>query len=174
MRKEDVLADGNRQGAGDDQLLTTRSPAENLRLRVRSYRLSDAACQLRRLAGETKRYSICERDTGIFEVCDDRRLLDRLLQWQAVLPFDELTGLSDFQTLRQQQSSGPTLNEADRDMLDWLTTNATLSEGEDDAAYFGALCQAAIAFKGDEEGVRRFLMSRWTARQLEKWQIDVR
>jgi hypothetical protein len=121
-------------------------------------RLSDAECQLDRLAGETNRYSICERDTGVFEVCDDRRLLESLLQWQAVLPFDELTGLNDFQRLREQQSSGPSLNEADRDMLDWLTLNATFSKNENDAVYFGGLCRAAIAFKGDEEGVRRFIL----------------
>ena len=74
--------------------------------------------------------------------------------------FDELTGLNDFQKLREQQSSGPSLNEADRDTLDWLTLNASFSEDENDAAYFGGLCQAAIAFKGDEKGVRRFLLSR--------------
>jgi hypothetical protein len=163
MRKEDVLADSSvkQTSTGGDELLTTRSPLDNLRLRlaVRSYCLSDAACQLRWLAGETSRYSICDRDTGVFEVCDDRRLLDSLLQWEGVLPFDELTGLGDFQRLREQQSSGPTLNEADRDMLEWLITNATLGE-EENAAYFGGLLQAAIAFKGDEEGVKRFLMSR--------------
>ena len=133
--------------------------------------LSDAACQLRRLAGGTNRYSVYKRDTGVFEVCDDRRLLDCLLQWQGVLPFDEVTGLSDFQKLREQQSSGPTLNKADQDMLDWLITNANLSEDENDAAYFGGLCQAAIAFKGDKERVRRFLLSKWIARQAEKGQI---
>ena len=175
MRKEDVLADGSvkQTSAGGDELLTTRSPVDILRLAVRSHCLSDAACQLRRLAGETNRYSICEPDTGVFEVCDDRRLLDSLLQWEGVLPFDELTGLSDFQRLREQQSSGPTLNEADRDMLEWLITNATLRE-EENAAYFGGLLQAAIAFKGDEEGVKRFLMSRRTARQVEKRQIVLR
>jgi hypothetical protein len=58
------------------------------------------------------------------------------------------------------------LNEADQDMLDWLITNANLIEGEDNnAAYFGGLYQAAIPFKGDEEGVRRFLRSRSTARR---------
>ena len=122
--------------------------------------LSDAASQLGRLAGGTNRYSICERDLDVFEVYDDRRLLDSLLQWEAVLPFDELTGLSDFQILRDQQSSGPVLNKADQDMLDWLIANANLSDGDNNAAYFGGLCQAAIAFKGDEEGVRRFLLSR--------------
>jgi hypothetical protein len=41
-----------------------------------------------------------------------------------------------------------------------LITNANLDEDEYNAAYFGGLCQAAIAFKGDEKGVRRFLLSR--------------
>jgi len=154
MRREDVPADGNLEqtSAGGDELLTTRSAGEILRLVVRR--------QLGRLAGETNRYSIYERDTGVFEVCDDRRLLDNLLQWEAVLPFDELTGLSDFERLRDQQSSGPTLNKADQDMLAWVITNANLDEDEYNAAYFGGLCQAAIAFKGDEKGVRRFLLSR--------------
>jgi hypothetical protein len=161
MRKKNVLADSSAKqtSAGGDQLLATRSPVEILRLAVRSYRLSDAACQLGRLAGETDRYSICERDTGVFEVCDDRRLLDSLLQWQGVLPFDELTGLSDFQRLREQQSAGPTLNKADQDILDWLITNANLSEDENDAAYFGGLCQAAIAFKGDEQEAKPLIQA---------------
>ena len=48
--------------------------------RVMSDQSSDAACQLGRLAGGTNRYSVYKRDTGVFEVCDDRRLLDSLLQ----------------------------------------------------------------------------------------------
>jgi hypothetical protein len=64
----------------------------------------------------------------VYEVCDDRRLLNSLPQWEGVLPFNELTGLSVFQRLREQESSGPTLNEADREMLDWLIANATLSD----------------------------------------------
>ena len=158
MRDKNVLVDRLRLVAD-----TRRS--------VISCRLSDAACQLGRLAGETNRYRICERGTGVFEVFDDRRLLDSLLQWQAILPCDELTGLSDFQKLREQQSSGPTLNEADRDMLDWLTLNASFSEGENDAAYFGGLCQAAIAFKGDEEGVTQCVQPAGSKHVIE-WHLS--
>ena len=135
---------------------------------------SDAACQLVRLAGETNRYSICERDLGVYEVYEDRRLLDSLLQWEAVLPFDELTGLSDFQSLREQQSSGPTLNEADQQILDWLVANANLSDEDNNGAYFGGLCQAATVFRGDAKRVRRFLLSGWAARQLAKPHTDLR
>ena len=72
------------------------------------------------------------------EVCDDRRLLNSLPQWEGVLPLG---------------SSGPTLNEADREMLDWSIANATRRDNK--GGYFGGLCQAAIAFWGDEEQVRR-------------------
>jgi len=43
----------------------------------------------------------------VSEVCDDRRLLNSLPQWEGVLPFNELTALSVFQRLREQESSGP-------------------------------------------------------------------
>jgi hypothetical protein len=45
------------------------------------------------------------------------------------------------------------LNEADREMLDWSIANATRRDNK--GGYFGGLCQAAIAFWGDEEQVRR-------------------
>jgi hypothetical protein len=47
-----------------------------------------------------------------------------------VLPFDEETGLSDFEELCQQQSDGPKLNKADEEMLVWLMVNADAIEDE--------------------------------------------
>ena len=52
-----------------------------------------------KIANKTNRYALCECGQGLFEVLDNRRLLDSLLQWQAVLPFDDETGLSDFEKL---------------------------------------------------------------------------
>ena len=74
--------------------------------------------RLLELAKKTNRYSVCDCGRGIFEVFDGRRLLDSLLQWQAVLPFSEETGLGDFEELRKQQSKEPALNDADQDVLD--------------------------------------------------------
>ncbi|MEA2913962.1 MAG: hypothetical protein QOJ15_6043 [Bradyrhizobium sp.] len=53
---------------------------------------------------------------------------------------------------------------ADQDMLEWLITNAALGGGKE-RGYFGGLFQAAIAFRGDEKGVRCFLLSRSAPRR---------
>src|SRR5262245_28764079 len=86
---------------------------------------------LTELAKKTNRYSVCDYGLGIFMVHDGRLLLDSLLQWQALLPFSESTGLSDFEELREQQSAGPALNEADQEMLNWLLVNAEVQEDAD-------------------------------------------
>ena len=114
--------------------------------------------RLGELAKRTGRYRICDCGRGAFQVFDGRRLLDSLLQWQAVLPFDEETGLSDFEELCQRQSGGPKLNKADEDVLDWLMENADAIE--DEAGYFGGLYQAAINFEGNEAEVGRFLLAK--------------
>jgi|HubBroStandDraft_6_1064221.scaffolds.fasta_scaffold01803_18 hypothetical protein len=110
------------------------------------------------LAKRAYRYKILDCGQGVFEVFDGRRLLDSLLQWQAVLPFDEETGLSDFEELCQGQSCGPKLNKADEDVLDWLMENVDAIE--DEAGYFGRLYQAAIIFEGNEAEVGRFLLAK--------------
>jgi hypothetical protein len=112
------------------------------------------------LAKKTNRYRVCDCGLGVFEVSDGRCLLDALLQWQAVLPFSEETGLSDFEELCEQQSEGPTLNEADQDVLLWLMENAGAHEDEDDARYYGSLCQASTVFEGSEAEVRRWLLAK--------------
>jgi len=117
---------------------------------------------LTQLAEKTNRYTVCDCELGNFKVYDDRRLLDSLLQWQTVLPFDEITGLSDFDELREQQSAGPSLNEADQEVLEWLLVNAGAHEDadEDAALYFGRLCRAATVLEGSEADVRRFLLGK--------------
>ena len=114
--------------------------------------------RLAELAKRTGRYRICDCGQGGFQVFDGRRLLDSLLQWQDVLPFDEETGLSDFEELRQWESGGPKLNKADEDLLDWLMVNADAIE--DEAGYFSVLYQAAINFEGNEAEVGRFLLAK--------------
>ena len=59
------------------------------------------------LAERTERYQICHCGQGVSEVFDGRRLLDSLLQWQAVLPVDEWTGLSAFEELCRGRAAGP-------------------------------------------------------------------
>ena len=112
------------------------------------------------LASKTNRYMICDYGPGVFGVCDDRRLLDAMLQWQAVLPCCEETGLSDFEELCEQQSAGPTLNEADQDVLEWLMQNACGHPDEDVARYYDSLCRASTVFEGNEAEVRRWLLAK--------------
>jgi hypothetical protein len=111
-------------------------------------------------AKKTNRYIVCDCGLGVFEVLDGRRLLDGLLQWQALLPVDEETGLSHFEELRKQQSGEPLLNKADQEVLLWLTEIAGAYDGEPDELYYAELWQAATMFKGTEAEVRRFLLAK--------------
>jgi len=116
--------------------------------------------RLVKLANKTNRYGLCECGQGFFEVLDNRRLLDSLLQWQAVLPFDDETGLSDFEKLLAHQGGGPKLNNADEDVLLWLMENACAHEDEADTVYYSGLCQAATVFEGNEAEVAGFLLGK--------------
>ena len=115
---------------------------------------------LTQLAEKTNRYTVCDCGLGNFKVHDGRRLLDSLLQWQTVLPFDKITGLSDFEELREQQSAGPSLNDADQEVLDWLLVNAEVQEDADEEAVLYGLWRAATVFEGSEAEVRRFLLGK--------------
>lgn len=84
--------------------------------------------RLVKIANKTNRYALSEREQGLFEVLDNRRLLDSLVIWQAVLPFDDETGLSDFEKLLAHSGGGPELNKADEDVLRWLMENACALE----------------------------------------------
>ena len=117
-------------------------------------------CDLSRLAKMTKRYSICDCRQGFFQVFDNRRLLDRLLQWEAVLPFDEETGLSDWRLLRRQLSAGPKLTDADEEALTWLATNAEVQDDVAMARYYSNIFRAATVFEGSEAQVMRFLSAK--------------
>lgn len=116
--------------------------------------------EIEALARRTQQYSICCVQPAVFEVMDDRRLLDGLLLWDAVTP-DESTGLPEFEKLRKKISEGPTLNEADRDLLDWLCTNAECyaNGDEDGALILRQLHASATAFRGSEEETKRFLLA---------------
>ena len=111
------------------------------------------------LARLTRRYSICTCRTGSFKVFDNRYLLDNLLRWPGVLPFDEVTGIFEFNELRVNLSAGPTLNEADHEVLSWLGTNAeAISYDEEEAAKrFTKIFRAATVSEGDVHAVERFL-----------------
>ena len=116
--------------------------------------------RLVKLANKTNRYALCECGQGLFQVLDNRPLLDSLVRWQAVLPFDDQTGISEFEKLLGQQGEGPKLNEADESVLVWLMENAGAHENEADASYYGKLCKAATVFEGNEAEVTDFLMGK--------------
>ena len=83
-----------------------------------------------------------------------------MVKWQAVLPFDDETGLSDFEKLLAHLGGGPELNKADEDVLLWLMENACAHEDEADTFYYGRLCQAATVFEGNEAEVTGFLLGK--------------
>jgi len=128
--------------------------------RVRTRLQEKGACspEIEDLARSTGRYSLSYAEPGFLEVVDNRRLLVGLLQWQAVVP-DESTGGAEFEELRKQMGTGPILNAADQDVLDWLHANAECQPHKDDALFLEHLHALATVFRGSEEETRRFLLN---------------
>jgi hypothetical protein len=115
--------------------------------------------ELRELVRKTERYAICVLGPDLIEVLDERFLLDGLLAWPELWPPDEDCGLSDFEDLLRQRSLGPTLNEADKDLLIWLGTNAEVTPDDEVAARHGRLCEDSAVFKGSMTEAAQFLRS---------------
>jgi hypothetical protein len=133
------------------------------RIGMNSSKISDEAyvrSDLSHLAKMTKRYAICHCGQGGLKVFDKRQLFDSLLQWQAILPFDESTGISDWKVLRRQLSAGPNLTEADDEAFTWLSTNAEVQDDVAMARHYSELFRAATVCEGTEAGIRRFLLAK--------------
>ena len=118
------------------------------------------------LALKTRRYAICVHGPDVIAVFDKRYMLDGLLAWPELRPIDEDWFLGDFENLLRELSAGPTLNEADDELLEWLAINAGAwgnagleADPPDDAvaARHSRLYQDSIVFEGSMAEAERFL-----------------
>ena len=76
------------------------------------------------------------------------------------MPFDEETGLTDWNALCRQLSAGPNLTEADDEAFTWLSTNAEVEDDVDMARYHVEIFRAATVFEGSEAEIKRFLLAK--------------
>ena len=82
-----------------------------------SFNASPDGLRLCDLARRTKRYSICDIGPGLFEISDDRYLLDHLLRYSDLWPATNDRLESHFEKMLEQSSCGPWLSPTDRMML---------------------------------------------------------
>jgi hypothetical protein len=124
-----------------------------------SFYASPDGLRLCDLARRTKRYSICDIGPGLFEISDDRYLLDHLLRYSDLWPATNDPLESDFEKMLEQLSRGPWLSPTDRMMLASL---AVRIEGQDpregNTAYTAAL-DAACVLRGTCDQVEYFLQA---------------
>ena len=134
---------------------------------------SPESSRLLELVRLTRRYSICEVEPGLFEVIDDRYLLDHLLQFPELHPrIDDLD--IEFDEAMDALSSGPTLNTDDRAMLGGLMTMVeVLDKNEENAAYIAAYA-GAVVLRGTLREAEYFLLAalrRMTRRGLRRRRV---
>jgi hypothetical protein len=122
---------------------------------------------LLKLLRETKRYSICEREPGEFDLYDDRHLLDHLLGVSELRPVAEDRFKIDFEELLESLSAGPALTMDDIGMLCWLTTTVETLNPESSNVTLDAIkaiYEGAIIFRGRSVRSRTSFVRRWATR----------
>jgi hypothetical protein len=121
------------------------------------YSTSPAVSRLLELVRQTKRYGICERQPGQFEVIDERYLLDRLLRMPELRPTTNDWIEIEFDEALEALSSGPTLTLGDVGMLAWLTTTVEVLDPNGENSAFNAAFAAAVLFRGTLDQVEYFM-----------------
>jgi hypothetical protein len=113
------------------------------------------------LARQTKRYGICERQLGEFEVIDNRYLLDRLLQFPELRPKanDLLQIQIEFDEDLAALSSGPTLTLDDDAMLGCLMNTVEGLDPNGENTAYNAAYKGAIVFTGTVDQVNDFMVA---------------
>ena len=111
------------------------------------------------LVRRTKRYGICERQPGKFEVVDDRYLLDCLLRLPELRPTTNDIVEIEFDELLQELSAGPTLTQDDVGMLAWLMTTVEVLDPNGENAAFNAAYERAVLFSGTLDQVEYFMLA---------------
>jgi hypothetical protein len=109
------------------------------------------------LVRQTKRYSICEVEPGMFEVIDQRYLLDQLLGIPELRPTSNDWVQIEFDEALEALSSGPTLTLDDIGMLAWLEVTTDILDPEGKNSAFNAPYRSAVVLKGTFEQVEHFI-----------------
>jgi hypothetical protein len=107
----------------------------------------------------TKRYSICEREPGQFEVIDDRYLLDRLLSLPELRPTTNDLVQIIFDEALEELSSGPALSKSDMGVLAWLTTTVEILDPHAENTAVNAAYDHAVIFRGSFDQVQYFMVA---------------
>ena len=130
-----------------------------MRIVDKRYPASSASFRLFELVRETKRYNICERDPGQFEIIDERYLLDHLLRVPELRPTTNDLIEIEFDEALEALSSGPTLTHADVGMLCWLTTTVEVLDPKGENTAFNAAYEGAVVFSGTLDQVKYILLA---------------
>ena len=117
----------------------------------------DLDSPLLELVRRTKRYSICEVEPGMFEVIDDRCLLDLLLWVPELRPTTNDLVQIQFDEALEALSSGPTLTLDDEALLGWLTTTVEVLDPKGENSAFNTVYDAAVLFRGTFDQVEYFM-----------------
>jgi len=117
--------------------------------------------ELLELVRRTKRYDICERQLGEFEVIDNRYLLDRLLQFPELRPTtnDLIQIQIEFDEDLEALSSGPTLSPDDDAMLGCLMNTVEGLDPNGENTAYNAAYKGAVLFTGTVDQVEGFMVA---------------
>jgi hypothetical protein len=117
--------------------------------------------ELLELVRRTKRYGICERQPGEFEVIDNRYLLDRLLQFPQLRPTtNDLVQIQiEFDEDLEALSSGPTLSPDDDAMLGCLMNTVEGLDPNGENTAYNAAYKGAVLFTGTVDQVEGFMVA---------------
>lgn len=124
-------------------------------------RYSAYCSPLLELARQTKRYGICERQPGEFEVFDNRYLLHGLLQFPELRPTtnDLIETQIEFDEDLQALSSGPTLSPDDDAMLGYLMNVVEGLDPNGENTAYNAAYKGAVLVTGTMEQVEHFMVA---------------
>jgi hypothetical protein len=91
-------------------------------------------------------------------VFDEHCLLDRLLQLPDLRPTTNDL-IAEFDELLEELSDGPTLSEADKGMLVWLTTNIEMLDPKGENPAYCTAYAAARVLRGTSDQIEHFLLA---------------
>ena len=126
-------------------------------IEIESHSLCDSP--LLELVRQTKRYSICRLEGDQFELIDDRCWLDHLLRLPDLRPMTNDSIQIEFEEALEELSPGPTLSEADRSMLAWLTTTVEVLDPKGENTAYNAAYAGACVLRGTSRQIEHFLLA---------------
>lgn len=111
------------------------------------------------LVRQTKRYTICEIQPGIFNLCDGRCVLEQLLQFPELRPAGDHPERNEFDMLLLSLSPGPSMTREDVAMRAWLEHAVWEIDPKGENAAYAAAWERADVFTGTRDQVEYVLMA---------------